>query len=165
MDGPPDLVAAQGRDHPLDLAPVAEAHDIAGIAAGFCASRSLESGVVAEPLDELGGVGKRHAPADEGSVHAPAHNPGAVARLRIKLVNGSVTMRFALFPRAGEAALSWGGMSRSSPRAGGFFIMIAILIGFAVGLARGNAMEGVLAGTMIGIAAAVLLWLLDRRRG
>lgn len=43
--------------------------------------------------------------------------------------------------------------------------MLAILIGFAFGLARGNVMQGVLAGTIVGIAVAGLLWLIDRRRG
>lgn len=55
-------------------------------------------------------------------------------------------------------------MATRTPKAGGFFIMMAILAGLGIGIARGNAMEGVLAGTIIGIAAAVLLWLIDRRR-
>ena len=42
--------------------------------------------------------------------------------------------------------------------------MVAILIGFAWGIAAGNPMKGVLAGTALGVMAALLLWLLDRRR-
>lgn len=55
------------------------------------------------------------------------------------------------------------GMKRT-PRAGGFFLMAAILLGFAIGLATGDAMRGVIIGTALGIAIAVGLWLSDRRR-
>jgi hypothetical protein len=54
-------------------------------------------------------------------------------------------------------------MARRNARAGGFFLMVAILGGSAWGIARGEAMLGVLSGTALGIAAAVLLWLFDRR--
>ena len=60
--------------------------------------------------------------------------------------------------------LAWRGMARRNARAGGIFLMIGILGGFGWGIASGNAMLGVLAGTGAGIAAAVLLWLVDRRR-
>lgn len=55
-------------------------------------------------------------------------------------------------------------MARRNAQAGGIFLTVGILGGFAWGIASGNAMLGVLAGTGAGIAAAVLLWLLDRRR-
>jgi hypothetical protein len=42
--------------------------------------------------------------------------------------------------------------------------MLGILVGFAIGVATGQLMLGTLAGTAIGIAAALLVWLLDRRR-
>jgi hypothetical protein len=70
MDGAANLVAAQRCDNPLDLPPVAETHDIAGIAAVVGARRGLVGGVVAEPGEKLGGVGQRHSPTDEGCVHA-----------------------------------------------------------------------------------------------
>ncbi|MEO6359433.1 MAG: hypothetical protein ABIO43_02520 [Sphingomicrobium sp.] len=49
-------------------------------------------------------------------------------------------------------------------KAGGFFLTITILGGFALGVAAGEPMKGVLIGTAIGAFAAVLLWLADRRR-
>lgn len=55
-------------------------------------------------------------------------------------------------------------MQTQNSRAGGFFLMAAILIGFTVGLATGDAMRGVIIGTAAGIAIAVALWLVDRRR-
>ena len=52
----------------------------------------------------------------------------------------------------------------STARAGGCFLTICILAGFPLGLAIGNPMKGILIGTGLGIAIAVGLWLIDRRR-
>jgi len=54
-------------------------------------------------------------------------------------------------------------MQGKASRAGGFFIVIAILAGAVWGISAGNPMKGVLAGTAIGVAIAVAIWLLDRR--
>lgn len=51
-----------------------------------------------------------------------------------------------------------------TPRAGGFFLIVAILLGFGIGIATGDAMRGVVIGTAAGIVIAVALWLVDRRR-
>jgi hypothetical protein len=56
-------------------------------------------------------------------------------------------------------------MQGSRTRAGGCFLTIFILLGFIGGLAIRNPMKGVLIGTGVGIALAVLVWLIDRRRG
>ena len=48
--------------------------------------------------------------------------------------------------------------------AGGFFLMAAIIGGAVWGIVIGNPMKGLLVGTCIGIAAAVLVWLVDRLR-
>jgi hypothetical protein len=55
-------------------------------------------------------------------------------------------------------------MTNRKPLAGGCFLTICILGGFFVGLAIRNPMKGVLIGTGVGIALAVALWLIDRRR-
>ena len=55
-------------------------------------------------------------------------------------------------------------MTKQTPKSGGFFLMVAILIGSGWGVAGGDPMKGVLAGTAVGIATAVLIWLADRRR-
>jgi hypothetical protein len=55
-------------------------------------------------------------------------------------------------------------MQRPTTRAGGCFLTLCILAGFPLGLAIGNPMKGILIGTGVGIAAAVLLWLIDLRR-
>jgi hypothetical protein len=52
----------------------------------------------------------------------------------------------------------------SSTRAGGCFLTLCILAGFPLGLAIGNPMKGILIGTGIGIAVAVIVWLVDSRR-
>ena len=54
-------------------------------------------------------------------------------------------------------------MTKSS-RAGGCFLTACILAGFPLGLALGNPMKGILIGTGIGIALAVITWLIDRQR-
>ena len=55
-------------------------------------------------------------------------------------------------------------MQGRSTKAGGCFLTLCILAGFAAGLAMQNPMKGVLIGTGIGIIVAVLLWLADRRK-
>ena len=55
-------------------------------------------------------------------------------------------------------------MARRNALSGGVFLTIGILAGFAWGAATSEPMLGILVGTAIGAAAAILLWLLDRRR-
>ena len=55
-------------------------------------------------------------------------------------------------------------MATRNARSGGIFLTIGILAGFGWGVAAGTPMKGVLIGTGIGIAAALLLWLVDRRK-
>ena len=55
-------------------------------------------------------------------------------------------------------------MDRPDQRAGGCFLMAAILIGFAVGMVTGNALRGVWIGLAAGIVIAIGLWLVDRRK-
>ncbi len=55
-------------------------------------------------------------------------------------------------------------MDRRATQAGGIFLTIGILAGFGWGVAVGEPMKGVLIGTAVGGLAALLLWLLDRRR-
>src|SRR3954464_7533233 len=77
VDGAGDLVAAERGDHALDLPPVAEARDIAEIAAALGAHRRLEAGIVTEAVDQLGGVGKGDAAVDEGAIHGRLPSSGA----------------------------------------------------------------------------------------
>ena len=55
-------------------------------------------------------------------------------------------------------------MASKSTKAGGCFLSICILGGFAVGLAIRDPMKGVLIGTGVGVLLALLLWLIDRKR-
>ena len=55
------------------------------------------------------------------------------------------------------------GGRKSGNRAGGAIIAGAILAGVAGGILLGQPSIGFLAGTGLGIAAALLLWLRDRR--
>ena len=49
-------------------------------------------------------------------------------------------------------------------RAGGCFLVLAILVGSIWGVAVGNPMKGVLIGTGAGAAIAIAVWLADRIR-
>ncbi len=55
-------------------------------------------------------------------------------------------------------------MDRPNARAGGCFLMLAILLGFVGGLAIQNPLRGVWIGLAAGIVIAVAFWLIDRRR-
>ena len=69
-------------------------------------------------------------------------------------------------PSAGAAwhRLPWRGMHKPNPRAGGFLLMLTILVGLVAGIAIGSPITGALIGSAIGIAIAVLVWLVDVRR-
>jgi hypothetical protein len=56
-------------------------------------------------------------------------------------------------------------MQTKTTHAGGCFLVIAILLGFLGGIATRDPLRGTLIGTGIGIAIAVIVWLVDRRRG
>lgn len=51
-----------------------------------------------------------------------------------------------------------------TPRAGGALIAIAILAGAVVGIAWRQPVLGLVAGLVAGIALALLVWLMDKRR-
>src|SRR5436305_4608613 len=96
VDGAADLFAAQRGDHPLDLAPMAEAHDIAVVAAALGAGGGFEARVVAIVGDEIRGIGKHAAAMNEGHVHRPILTPRRLSRLRTIAVNEPLTMFFTL---------------------------------------------------------------------
>lgn len=53
---------------------------------------------------------------------------------------------------------------RPPSAAGGFLIVVGIVLGAVVGLLIGQATPATLIGLSLGIVAAVLVWLRDRRR-
>ena len=61
--------------------------------------------------------------------------------------------------------MAWRAMTSQPTAAGGFFLIVAILGGFFWGVSRGDPLGGALIGTLVGIAVAVVVWLIDRRRG
>jgi len=151
----PDFVAAERCDDALDLPPVAEARDIALVAAALGAGRRLVAGVVAEAIHQLRGVGQGETSMNEGRVHRDASNPEPVEVVPTNVVNASLTM----FPARGH-----GPPMRNNTRAGGCLLTICILAGFPLGLSLGDPMKGILIGTATGAALALALWLIDRRK-
>jgi len=59
-------------------------------------------------------------------------------------------------------------MSERPPRrgtmAGGFLIAAGVIGGAIIGIVRGEPSAGVVIGIAVGVAAAILVWLVDRRR-
>ena len=55
-------------------------------------------------------------------------------------------------------------MQRRTTHAGGFFLILAIIGGFIWGAMSGTPVFGTLVGTAVGVVAALLVWLFDRRR-
>ncbi len=155
MNGASDLVADQRGDHSLDLPPVAKVRDIAVVARRLCPRRSLEARAVAEPLDELRRVSERQSSMDEGDVH-----PSLIARQAYGSADEH-RQRGVDYSCAIGCGVP---MNARTTQAGGFFLTISILAGFAVGIAIGNSMKGGLIGTATGVILAVLLWLIDRQR-
>ena len=51
----------------------------------------------------------------------------------------------------------------SAPAAGGFLIALGLLVGGVLGVTQGNARQWLMLGAGIGVAAAVVIWLIDRR--
>jgi len=55
-------------------------------------------------------------------------------------------------------------MHHNTRMSGGIFLFFGILAGAVWGIAAGNPMKGILVGTGAGIAVAIGIWLIDRRR-
>ena len=55
-------------------------------------------------------------------------------------------------------------MKTRTTHAGGFFLVVAIIAGFAWGAMSGVPVEGAVFGTLVGIVLAAAVWLFDRRR-
>ena len=88
-------------------------------------------------------------------------NPRRLSRLPTKVVNGSLT----IFPVARRSPVCHGpGVAQARATSGGIFIALGVLIGFVVGIVKGQPTIGVLAGTALGIAATLILWLVQTRK-
>ena len=87
-------------------------------------------------------------------------NPRGVKATRTDGVNAASTISVALATLLCHART----MNRPVPVAGGFFLVLPIIIGFLWGVPAGRSMQGALAGLGIGLALALAIWLIDRRR-
>jgi len=56
-------------------------------------------------------------------------------------------------------------MTRRNPIAGGFLLILPIVLGFGWGLATGQPMAGAVLGLGVGLVLALIVWAIDRSRG
>ncbi|WP_448663657.1 hypothetical protein ACG3SL_02985 [Sphingomonas sp. CJ20] len=54
--------------------------------------------------------------------------------------------------------------SSRTPMAGGFLLATSLMVGSVVGALRGEASMGFIGGLAVGLALAIGVWLLDRRK-
>ena len=92
MDAACNFVTGQCFDHPFDLPPVAEAHDIAFAAELPGTRRRFERSAVAVMLHQLGGVGKGKTSVDEDRIHDGAVYRIGLEGLPTSVVNAALTM-------------------------------------------------------------------------
>lgn len=55
-------------------------------------------------------------------------------------------------------------MRTPTPMAGGFFLILPIVVGFGWGLVSGRALPGALIGLVVGAVLAFIVWAVDRAR-
>jgi hypothetical protein len=55
-------------------------------------------------------------------------------------------------------------MTRPTPMAGGFFLIVPIVAGFIWGVGTERAMQGAIVGLGVGLVLALGVWLVDRLR-
>jgi UDP-N-acetylmuramyl pentapeptide phosphotransferase/UDP-N-acetylglucosamine-1-phosphate transferase len=69
-------------------------------------------------------------------------------------------------PALALPASVWQGapMNARTPQAGGFLLIVPILLGTFIGIWQGQSSIGFLAGTAVGILLAIGVYLRDRRR-
>ncbi|MGI8932009.1 MAG: hypothetical protein ACR2FK_06505 [Sphingomicrobium sp.] len=56
-------------------------------------------------------------------------------------------------------------MTKRTPAAGGIFLFLAPIIGALYGIGRGQPIAWMLIGFGVGVVLALIVWLVDRRRG
>jgi hypothetical protein len=79
-------------------------------------------------------------------------------------VNSAFTI--VIWPALANQAAVWQGtaMTKREPQAGGFWLVLAIIVGATIGIWQGQPSIGILAGTAIGALIAVAVYLRDRAR-
>ena len=55
-------------------------------------------------------------------------------------------------------------MKKRATQAGGFFLILPVVVGFAYGLTTGEAMAWTFIGLAVGLVLALAVWIIDRRR-
>jgi len=152
-------------DKPLDLAPAAKMDEVTFSPADIRARCRCCCRIVAQFREQARGVERRGTVGNEGRLDQWG---------RLLLVDHALSQSgFGLAHRNGEAfldhkncaAMSADMQDKRNPVSGGFAIGLGALLGGLWGVHSGQAILGLAGGIAIGAAIAVLVWLVDRRRG
>jgi hypothetical protein len=164
VDGAGGLLTGKGHDDPFDLAPMAEAQDILVLAALLCPQGSLGTRIVAKAANKVGRVVECRSAGDEDGLHGGALSCSTLPRRSRGSVNSAFTI--VIWPALANQAAVWQGtaMTKREPQAGGFWLVLAIIVGATIGIWQGQPSIGILAGTAIGALIAVAVYLRDRAR-
>lgn len=164
-----NFLVGQRDNDPLNLPPMAEAHHIILVTGSLGSRRRLEPGIVAIGFQKQRGIRQCGAVIDERRVHEILGKLALLALRRTDRVNEPSTMidGFSPLRLAGPAGgRHVGGMqNRRTPAAGGIFLFLGPVVGALYGIGRGEPILWMLYGFGLGAALAVVIWLVDKRRG
>lgn len=156
-------VVAEHGDHPFDLAPPTEVDEVSYCPTAMGAARRLGERKVAEAVDQVGRIGEGF-PTGEMDVVTQAF-PRSLSWRSDKPRPFQSAQRRGLTPDKRGGLCHGGGMSAGRyTQAGGFVLALSILVGTAAGAMLRQPSIGFLVGAGLGLALAVLIWALDRRR-
>jgi hypothetical protein len=159
------FLIGQGHDHALDLPPVAEAQDISSVAARFSSGGCFETGVVAIGFEQQRGISQRPAAIDEGHVHERRDNPAHLALWVTDKVNEALAIFADLWRGSDRSVMPHLMKKPRNAAAGGIFLFLGPVVGALYGIGRGEPILWMLYGFGAGVVIAILVWLVDRRRG
>nr|WP_294849283.1 hypothetical protein [uncultured Sphingomonas sp.] len=146
---------------------MAIATDIFGTAGLFGAGGGLALRIVAKIRDQRRGIIDRAAAGNEWEVHDMSDSGVVLPDATKNRVNSSSTI-WSRHIGAGAALAdlpSALAMTKSrNTAAGGVFIFLGVLAGMILGVINHNLSAYIIGGTAVGIAVAIVVWLIDRSR-
>lgn len=156
-----------------DLTPATEMDQVAAVATELCLHNRCPHRTRTMIYDQPRGIQSRLTIGNEGSDRQKRVLSLAPAALSPDLPTSCFlqwSRRHSVnLPKCGSGdppgRVAWGSMERNrSPIAGGFAVMLCVVVGAFWGLRQGWGSAGMLIGLGVGLVIALIVWMLDRRR-